>query len=156
MHGDIVETKLAVGIHRDGNLLDGAGAVIAAGLEEANFRRICLAGLDKEVVRDAQSLALFVGGHVILPILIDVHCALVHIAVAVPQLDLLIVKDEAAAAHRSIHEDFQVGVGAFHGAQIATVFFDLVLQPRPGGKAVGHANLLYRGQINHLQIEMSR
>ena len=91
-----------------------------------------------------------IGGDVILPVLIDVHRTLVHIAFAGSKLDLLVIHHETAIAHRAIRQDFQVSLGTFHSAQVAAVFFDLVFQSCPGGEPVGHANLFDRGQINYL------
>ena len=82
------------------------------------------------------------------------HGALVDIAFAAGELDLLVVQDEAAVVHGTVGQNFEVGVGAFHGAQIAAVFFDLILQSGPGGKVVGHANLFDGGQIDHVQIKV--
>ena len=149
MHGDIVEAELAVGIHRDGDLLDGAGAIITARLDEAHFRRIGFAGFDKKVVRDPQSLSLFIGGNVILPVLIDVHSALVQVALAAAKLDLFVIQHQTAIAHRAVRQDFQVRLGTFHGAQVAAAFFDLIFQSGPGGEPVGHTNLFDRWQINY-------
>ena len=57
-----------------------------------------------------------------------------------------IVEHQAAVAHGTVGQNFQVGLGAFHGAQIAAVLLDLILQAGPGRELVGHANLFDAGR----------
>src|SRR4029077_9044160 len=72
------------------------------------------------------------------------------------ELDLLVVEYETAVAHRTVGENLQIGFGTFHGAQVAAMLFDLVLESGPRGELVGHTNLFDRSQINYFQIEMLR
>ena len=128
MKAEIVQAEFILGLDRDGDFLDGARAIIAAGPGDLHFRRIGLARLDEEIVGEAHGLALIDGGDVVHSVLIHVDGALVEIAFAAREANLLVVVEhEHAVAQRAVHQDFEIGIGAFDGAQIAAMLIDDVL-----------------------------
>ncbi len=90
-------------------------------------------------------------------VLIHVHRGLVDVSFAARQANLLIViEDQQAVAHGLVGFNFEVGIRAFDGAQIAAALFRHILQVRPGGIAVRHADVFHVGKIEHVDVEVFR
>ena len=57
---------------------------------------------------------------------------------------------------RSIGLDAHVGFGAFHGAQIAARVLHFVFKAGPRRVMIRHSNVLYFGEIHHLDAILLR
>ena len=144
MERHVGEAKLIVRLDRDGDLFDGARAVVMARARDDDVRRLGLARLDEEIIRQADGLPLIQSGDVIHAVLLHGNGALVDVALARREANLVfVVEDQHAVAQRPVGLHFKVGLRAFDRAQIAAAFFDDVLHPRPLGIAVRHADILY-------------
>ena len=153
----VLEAEFILGMDRDRHLLDRARAVIAARPRDADGRRVCLARLDEKILGETNRLPLIEGGDVVDAILFNLDRALIVIAFAARESDLLAVAEhEEAVFQRSIGENLQIGAGAFQGAEIAAALFHRVFHSGPGRVVVGHLDLLHRGQIYHADVEVGR
>ena len=121
------------------------------------FGGLALRASMKKSFGEAHGLALIESGDVVHAVLFHVDRALVDIAFAAREANLLVViEHQQAIAHGLVGLDFEVGVGAFDGAQIAAVLLGHVLQVRPRRIVVGHADVLHVRQIEHANIEVVR
>ena len=157
MQRHVGEAEFIVGLHRDGDFFDGARAVIMAGARDDHVRRLRLARLDEEIVGKAHGLALIESGDVVHAVLLHVDRALVHVAFAAREPNLLLViQDQEAVAQGLVGLHFEIGVRAFDGAQIAAALLGHVLQVRPGRIAIRHAHVFHVRQIEHAYVEVLR
>ena len=132
MKRHVGEAKFIVGLDRDGDLFDGAGAVVVSGTRDDDVRRIGLARLDEEIIRQADGLSLIERGDVVHAVLLHLNRALVNVAFAAGEVNLLVVvEDQHAVAQRPVRFDFQISLRAFDRAQIAAALFHDILQVRP-------------------------
>ena len=151
------DAELVLRFHGDGDFFDGARAIVVARPRDAHVRRFGLARFDEEIIGQAHGLPLVERGDVIHAVLLHVDRALVDIAFAAGQLNLLsVVEHQDAVAQRPVGHDFEIGVRAFDGAQIAAALLGHVLHARPGRIVVGHAHVFHAGQIEHANVEVLR
>src|ERR1022692_267297 len=121
MQRDAVEPILADGFGRKSHLFNRAGAIVAAaGTGHRNLRRISFAGLDEEILADANRLCLIDAGDVINAVAIHLDGAVIDVILAAAKLDLLsAVELELAAWQGAVGRDIEFRLGSDDGAQIA-------------------------------------
>ena len=90
-------------------------------------------------------------------VLIHLDGAVINVILAAGELNLLpVVELNLAALQRAVGGDFEFSFGAGDSAQIAAALFDLGRHAGPRRVMIGDANLLHRGQIGDVNVEVLR
>src|SRR5258708_36552118 len=131
---DAVKTVIGGAVRGNGYLLNRAGVVVSpGGTPQRNLRRVGFAGLDEKILADADGLALFNAGDVVDAVLIHRDRTAIDVILPARELDpLSVVELDLAALEGPIGRDFEFGLGADDGPQIAAAFFALGRQAGPG------------------------
>src|SRR5579863_3234372 len=148
MQREVMQAVLVASLSGNGYLFDGAGVIIMPGPRQRNLRRIGLAGLNEKILADTDRLALFKARHMVDAVVIHADGAAIDIILAASKMNLLaVVELDLGALQGPVRRDFELGLGARDGSQIAAALLDLGRHAGPGRVMVGDADLLHRGQI---------
>ena len=155
VQADVVQSEVVFGAYSHGNFFDGIHLSVPAGAIDLDAGRRILAGFDEEILAHADVFALLDGRDVIHAILLDGQMARQPIPCSGLKRNLRVVaQHQDALGQRTVRQNRDLGVGAFHSAQIAARIFDGVLHSRPSRVMIGDADLLNGRKIDDAQIEM--
>ena len=151
------QAEIRSGLDADSDFFDRARAIVPRGPVDCDLRRICLAGGDEVVLREAHLLAFIGCGDVIGAILLHVDGAVVDIAAAARKMHVLpVIEREHPVLQRGGHGYGQRRVGSLQRAQITRLLLGDGLQAGPLGIVIGHLHRLDRRQIDHAEFEVLR
>ena len=150
MQFHVLEAEIVLGLHLHGDLFDGRRFEIAPRPGHLDLRRFVALRLDEVIFAEANVVAAFQGSDVKLAVLLNGHGGRQQAVWAFVQGQFrAIVHHQNAAGQRLIGGDGDLGLGAFHGAQIAARIFHFILQSQPRRVMVSDANFLDAGEVHY-------